>query len=120
MAGSYLHVFAGETYSFTSSVTLDNAAASLAGATVVFLAKRDPWHEDDAAAIINASTAAGTISISGDNSNVVTISVAANVTLGMDEHPLLYWALSARTSENNVYTLDRGRMCIERPVVLAP
>lgn len=115
MAGSYLTVFIGETYVFTSNVTLDGAAANLLGSTIRFVAKVHPEDNTDTQAIINAEGV-----VSGANNNVVTVTLTASDTAAYEPHPLLYWSLACRTSENAVYALDRGRMAIEYPVVRSP
>jgi len=106
----------GDSYSFTTQVTVDNVVQNIAGATLWFLAKADPLNDADADAIINASTGAGTITIA--NNNAITVTLNCNVTANYTESNVLFWALKMQTAAGLVYTLDRGRCCVVTPVVL--
>lgn len=110
MAGAYLEIAIGETYTFTSNVLLDGAPVDLTGTSLYFLAKEDPENDTDADAIINAT------SFSVTNS-VVTLTMANTLTGALDPYPLLFWQLKAVTSGGNVYGLDQGRLAVVQPVV---
>ena len=116
MAGNYLSIIQGDTYTFSTNIAVNNVVQNIAGASLWFLAKvnRD---DVDSNAIINASTGSGQIVISGNNSNVVTMTLNANTTANYTQSNVLYWALKAQTSVGANYTLDRGRCCVMLPGV---
>lgn len=118
MAGDYLYLIQGDSYTFTCNVAVDGVAQNIYGASLWFLAKVDPDNDNDSDAIINCSTASGQIAISGNNNSTVTISINSATTNNYTEASRLYWALRAETSTGNVYTLDQGLAAVVRPVVV--
>ena len=119
MAGDYLTIEQGDDYTFSTNVAVSGVASNLQGSTLWFLAKYSPA-DADADAIINASTDSGQIAISGNNSNVVTVTLNANVTNNFAQANVAFWALKCQTAANLKYTLDRGRCAIVIPGVVAP
>ena len=118
MAGDYLFILQGDTYQFSTNVAVDGVAQNIAGATLWFMAKQE-IDDADADAILNATTTSGQIQISGASSNVVTVSLNTAVTANLAESNGAYWALKARTAAGAVYSLDRGRMAIQRSLPVA-
>lgn len=116
MAGDYLSILQGDSYSFTTQVTVDSVVQNIAGASLWFLAKADPLNDADADAIINASTNSGAITIA--NSNTITVTLNSNVTANYTQSNVLFWALKMQTAAGLVYTLDRGRAAVVVPVIL--
>jgi hypothetical protein len=118
MAGDYLYILQGDSYTFSTNVAVSGVGTDLSGATIWFLAKDDPAGADSDA-IINASTTSGQIGVSGANNNVVTVTLNSATTYNYAESNSLYWSLKARTSGGFVYTLDRGRAAVRRPIVVS-
>ena len=118
MSGAYLEILQGDDYTFSTNVSVDGVAQNVAGATIWFLAKEFPDTDANSEAVINASTTSGQIAISGSNSNVITMTLNANVTANLSQANLLFWALKCQTSANLRYTLDRGRCAVVYPVIL--
>lgn len=118
MAGAYLSILQGDTYSFSTNIAVDGVGTNLSGSYLWFLAKENPEYDEDADAVINASTNGGQISVSGASNNVVTINLNSATTANYDVSNLLYWALKCQTSAGAVYTLDRGRAAVVNPIVI--
>jgi len=118
MAGDYLFILQGDTYQFSTNVAVDGAAQNIAGGTLWFMAK-EAIDDADADAILNATTTSGQIQISGASSNVVTVSLNSTYTAALPVANGAYWALKARTAGGSVYSLDRGRLAIQRALPVA-
>jgi hypothetical protein len=112
MSGAYISIIQGDTYVFSTNINVDAVSQNIAEASLWFLAKVDPESDDDAQARINASTASGQIVISGNNSDIVTMTLNSNVTANYQLSPSLHWALKVITAGGNAYTVDRGRAAI--------
>lgn len=118
MAGAYLQILQGDSYSFSTNIAVDGVAQNVYGATLWFLAKADPLNDADSDAIISANTNSGQITISGSSSNVVTVTLNSATTANYTQSNVLFWSLKAELASGLVYTLDRGRACVMTPVVL--
>lgn len=112
MAGDYLQLIQGDTYSLSTNVAVDGVGSNLSGATVWFIAMYDPADTDASQTLFNVSTATGQISISGANNNVVTVNMNSSYTANIAEANVAHWALRTVTSGGAVYTLDRGRIAV--------
>ena len=118
MAGDYLSILQGDSYTFSTNVTVDGVAQNIAGATLWFMAKNNV-DDADADAIINATTTGGQIQITGANSSVVTVTLNTAYTANLAEANGAYWALKCRTAGCAVYSLDRGRLAISGALPVA-
>lgn len=113
MPGAYHEIPLGRTYLLQSNVAsrLSNLSATLTGATLFFMAKRDPLQDADADAVLTATPTANV------NSNVVSVAISAAATANAAIENLLYWEISCLTNGNAAYyTLDGGRMALVQPV----
>lgn len=117
MAGCYLQVIQGDTYQFQTNVALDGSPVDLGTATLWFLAKSSLEFDESDDVIINASTSNGMVTVSGNSNSTVTVTLEANFTANLEGAPLAFWALKCQTLAGNVYTLDRGRIAVVRPLV---
>lgn len=113
MGGAYLQILQGDTYSFSTVVSLDGVSQNITGATLWFLAKGDPDNDLDSEAVINCSTASGQISV---NVNTITISMNSDTTANYAQANVLHWALKMQLGVT-VTTLDRGRACVVTPII---
>lgn len=118
MAGDYLFILKGDTYTFSSNVSVSGVSQNIAGSTLWFMAKQN-FDDADADAIINATTNSGQIQISGSNSNVVTVTLNTAYTANLPDSNGAYWALKCRTAGGSVYSLDRGRLAISMALPVA-
>lgn len=118
MAGDYLNIIQGDTYVFSTNVSIDGVAQNVAGATIWFMAKTPGQDLPDNQADISVSTSTGQIAISGANSNVITVTLNTAYTANLAESNVLSWALKMRSTVGNVYTLDRGQAAVCVPVII--
>ena len=110
--GSYLQILQGDSYSFSSNVTVDNVAQNIAGATISFYAMAALDNTTGPQEIININSAGGQISIGGNNNSQITVSMNSDFTANITLANVGSWFLRAETTGLNVYTLDRGRLCV--------
>jgi hypothetical protein len=118
MAGDYLNIIQGDTYVFSTNVSIDGVAQNVAGATIWFMAKTPGQDLPDNQANISVSTSTGQIAISGANSNVITVTLNTAYTANLAESNVLSWALKMCSTVGNVYTLDRGQAAVCVPVII--
>ena len=118
MAGAYLEILQGDSYSFSTNVLLNGASQNVQGAYLWFVAKSAPEWQTDTQANIYCSTNTGQIAISGANNDIVTLTMNSATTANYLQGNSLWWALRAQLSNGSVYTLDRGRAAVTIPVVI--
>lgn len=109
--GTYIQIIQGDSYAFTSDVLLNNVEQNVAGADVSFfaLANVDLGGPTE---IINVNTASGQIAISGNNNSRITVTLNSDFTANIAQANVGSWFLRTETSGGEVYTLDRGRICV--------
>jgi uncharacterized lipoprotein YajG len=110
MAGSYLSITQGDSYSFSTTVTLDSVEQNIVGATVSLWAVANPDFEGPTV-LINVNTSSG-VSISGNNNANITVTLNSDYTANIPQANVGFWFLRAETSGGQVYTLDRGRLAV--------
>lgn len=109
--GSYLHIVTGDSYTFSTTITVDNVEQNIAGADISLYAIANPEFEGPTV-LINVNTDSGQIAVSGNNNSNVTITLNSAYTANIPQANIGYWFLRANTTTGNVYTLDKGRMCV--------
>jgi hypothetical protein len=111
MAGDYLYILQGDSYSFSSNVALDGVAQNIYGANVSFYAVANPYLEGQEV-LFEANTNTGQIAISGASNNQITVSLNSSFTANIPQANVGLWFLRTTTSGGDVYTLDRGRIAV--------
>ncbi len=111
MAGEYIHIVMGDSYTFTSTIALDGVEQNIAGADISLYAVANPDFEGPTV-LINVNTASGQIAISGNNNANITVTLNSAYTNNIPQANIGYWWLRANTSAGEVYTLDKGRCAI--------
>lgn len=111
MASEYLNIVIGDSYSFTTTVTLDGVAQNIAGADISLYAVANPDFEGPTV-LINVNTVGGQIVIAGTNSANITVTMNSNYTANIPQANIGYWFLRTKTAGGLVYTLDKGRCAI--------
>jgi hypothetical protein len=111
MAGEYLNIIQGDSYSFTTQVTLDGVEQNIAGADISLYAVANPDFEGPTV-LINVNTNTGQIVISGNNNANIAVTLNSAYTANIPQANIGYWFLRAETSTGLVYTLDKGRCAI--------
>jgi hypothetical protein len=111
MAGSYLQIISGDSYSFSTNVAVDNVAQNVYGAEISFYALANPDLEG-VEPIININSTAGYIAVSGNNNNTITVTMNSAFTNNITQANVATWFLRAELSNGSVYTLDKGRLCV--------
>lgn len=118
MAGQYLSIITGDSYTLTSTVSLDSVEQNIAGATVSLYAAANPDFEGPTV-LINVNTNSG-ITITGNNSANILVTLNSDYTANIPQANIGYWWLRAETSGGEVYTLDRGRLCVVPGIPVIP
>jgi len=111
MAGAYLQITTGDSYSFTTTVTLDGVAQNIAGADISLWAVANPDFEAPTV-LINVNTSGGQIAIGGNNNANITVTLNSAFTNNIPQANIGYWFLRAETAAGAVYTLDKGRIAV--------
>lgn len=110
--GSYLYVIQGDSYVFSTNVTVDNVATNLFGSDLWFYAHTGQDNPNGPQILIEANTDSGQVIISGNNNSVVTVSLNSAYTQNVPQANTAAWFLRVNTASGNVYTLDRGRLAV--------
>lgn len=108
--GSYLHIVQGDSYTFNTQITVDGVEQNISGADISLYAIANPDFEGPTI-LINVNTDSGQIAVSGNNNSNVTITLNSAYTANIPQANIGHWFLRANVS-GNVYTLDKGRMCV--------
>ena len=110
MAGDYLYIIQGDSYTFSTNVAVDNVAQNIYGATVSFYVLANPqWDGDEP--IINVSTTTGEVTIINSNSGI-QVSLNSSYTNNVLAANVAYWFLRSQLANGAVYTLDHGRCAV--------
>ncbi len=112
MSGQYLQIIKGDDYLFTTQVNVAGVTQNLAGANVFFEAKGDNYWTSPETLFTLSSATGGGINISGTNSENITAPMNANFTANLGLADVGSWRLRLMNANGNVYTADRGRICI--------
>jgi len=111
MAGDYLHILQGDSYSFSTQVTLDGVEQNVYGADISMYAVANPDLTGELI-LFTANTNTGQVVISGANNANVTVSLNSAFTANIPQANVAQWFLRSNTSSGEVYTLDRGRIAV--------
>lgn len=111
MAGAYLQIISGDTYTFSTNIAVDGVAQNVQGSELSFYALANPELEG-VEPIININSTAGYIAVSGNNNSTVTVTMNSAFTNNITQANVATWFLRAELSNGAVYTLDRGRLCV--------
>ncbi len=111
MSGQYLQIIKGDDYLFTTQVNVAGVTQNLAGANVYFEGKGDNYWTCPET-LFTVSTFTGEVAISGNNSENIVVSLNANFTANLNVADVGSWRLRLVNANGNVYTVDRGRLCV--------
>lgn len=111
--GAYLSIIQGDSYVFSTNVAVDGVASNLFGSDLWFYAHTTIDSQNGEEVIIEANTDSGQVTVSGNANNIITVSLNSVTTANYPEANIAYWYLRANTASGNVYTLDRGRLCVK-------
>lgn len=111
MGGAYLHIYTGDSYAFSTNIAVDGVAQNLAGANLSFFALAN-LDTDGSEVLFTANTNTGQLTVTGNNSNVVTANFNSAFTANIPEANVAHWFLRTTTAAGMTYTLDRGRIAV--------
>ncbi len=110
--GAYLKILIGDSYTYTTNVSVASVAQNVEGSWVALTFKNDPAVDLDAAAILQLTTTASQITISNAT---ITATANSSTTGALEPCALCFWDLRCNTSAGQVVTLDSGRATISHP-----
>lgn len=115
-----LKVDRGDTIELVVGPVVDASGAvqDLTGATFRFTAK-DRKDDDDAAAIITASTGDGRITVPDPATGMAYVTIPAPTTAAFAADRTLYWDVQVSQPGGRVKTLDSGLLYVTRDVTRA-
>ncbi len=111
MSGQYLQIIKGDDYLFQTQVTVGGVVQNLAGCNVFFEGKGDDWWTCPET-LFTISTLTGEIAVTGNNSENIAVTMNASFTNNLAHADVGSWRLRLQNANGNVYTADRGRLCV--------
>lgn len=116
--GEYLQIIQGDSYVFNTSVTVNGVEQNIFGSDISFFAMGYDWGQEQI--LFTANTNTGQIAISGANNANIAVSFNSAFTQNIPQANVGAWFLRVATASDNVYTLDRGRICVMPGLPILP
>lgn len=120
MAGAYLQITQGDSYTFSTTVLLDGVEQNIYGADVTMYAISSDTTLVPNVVLINVNTSTSAVVISGNNNANITVTLNSAYTSNIANANNAHWWLRAQLTNGSVYTLDHGRCCVLPSVPTIP